>query len=248
MSEETPATPVALPLWKRAPGAIIRGSRGVDALFVVLVAGAGLIFSFNYFFHEVADNWLVGRSPTPPNVFVASAMIALGHGLTLPQGTTPGLDRFSRQQQDTLTEADLPDPLILQEVMPWELRHRYLLTLVGWVWKITGVSWAAMKGLLAVALALTLVLVYGVMRQGMGPVLSVAATWCFLYTPSLLFETTSVRDFFKVPFFYALLLLLGWLVRRPPRRWGFLGASALVGGVIGIGLGFRHDLLICLLP
>jgi hypothetical protein len=219
-----------------------------DAFLATIVFVAGLIFAFVYFFQHVPDDWYVGRSPTPPNVFISSAMSALGHGLVLPDGTTPGLERFAQQQQMTLDAGDLPDPLTVKEVTPWEKRHRYLLTLVSLVWRVTGVTWLAVKGILAVALALTLVLVYGVMRQGMGRILSLTATYFFLTTPNLIFNTTSVRDFLKVPFFYAILLILGWLVRNPPRGIRFLAVAALLGSLIGLGLGFRHDILICLVP
>jgi hypothetical protein len=57
-----------------------------------------------------------------------------------------------------------------------------------------------------------------------------------------------LREYAKTPFILTLILILGVLVVRPFSRRRFLVLSTAYGAVMGLGFGFRNDLLINVLP
>src|SRR2546427_4547732 len=57
-----------------------------------------------------------------------------------------------------------------------------------------------------------------------------------------------LRDYAKAPFILTLILILGLLVVRPFTRRSLLTLATAYGAVMGVGLGFRNDLLINVLP
>src|SRR5581483_8954650 len=91
-------------------------------------------------------------------------------------------------------------------------------------------------------------LTYGVLRLALSRAVAlVALVPAISSTPNVML-VRQLRDYAKGPFLLAVILIMGWLVmgRGGARRTAGLAAAA--GIVIGIGLGFRTDLLIAVAP
>ena len=74
-----------------------------------------------------------------------------------------------------------------------------------------------------------------------GMVLALMSTANLMIEPQL-------RDYAKGPFLLAVMLIMGLLVVGPAGRRRAIALSAPAGAVIGLGLGFRTDLMVAVLP
>jgi hypothetical protein len=213
---------------------------------VVFLVGTSV--ALLHLFTVAAPDWYMGISPTPPSTFATSAMYAAGHGLKRPyEMTSPEMQAFFNQQIPRMSLADIPDDLKAQ-TDSWDLRHQYLLYSVGLFWRITGPSWPAVKVFLALAYGLSFLLAYLFCRTVMRPALAFIVTWAAMNSPEFLHFFSSIRDGLKTPFFYAIFLLIAVLIRYRQRVAIYLAISAAMGLIIGLGLGFRHDIYVCIFP
>jgi len=214
-----------------------------DGCLAALVVAASVAIVVPHLFTYTAT--IDATAGMLPSLFGPSVMVAVGRGFVMPEAAqVPALDRFLRQETDSLSPGDLPDEMPLGILRGWDRCHRYLLTFVGLVWRLFGISWVTYKIPMAILYCLTAPVVYGLFRLGMGRLLSMVGALLFLSSPLLLEETLHLRDFSKAPFILAVLLILGHLLRRPMGFRQLLGMAALLGFAMGLGWGFRQDLVI----
>src|SRR5581483_9904812 len=91
-------------------------------------------------------------------------------------------------------------------------------------------------------------LTYGVLRLALSRAVAlVALVPAISSTPNVVL-VPQLRDYAKGPFLLAVILIMGWLVMGSSRRGRVLGLAAAAGAVVGIGLGFRTDLIIAVAP
>ena len=180
--------------------------------------------------------------------FGPAVLFATGHGFANAAVIIPELEAFLNQQTGRFSADQLPEEFPLAGLNPTQRMHPYLMYLLGACWRIFGISWTVVQGILIVFFCITVVLAYGLFRLGMNRFLSAAAALLFLLAPTTFTILPALRDFSKAPFILGVILILGRLVKAPPTRRGFLGLSALLGLIIGIGLGFRFDAAACILP
>jgi len=202
----------------------------------------------------LASDRLDGKLPEnafglAPGWYVAPATMAAGHGL-LENAMLPGspLEAFLTQQRDSIQPEEIPAPqgkLVRNSVTN---QYLFLMWSIGLTWWLFGISWAALKILAAALYLLAAVAAYTLFRTVAGRVLSVVGALYFLSAPLTLEYLPVFRDFGKVPFILFVLALLVVLLkhRHPARR--YLALAAAMGLTIGIGVGFRFDLIICLWP
>jgi len=95
-----------------------------------------------------------------------------------------------------------------------------------------------------VLFGLTIAAAYGIFRLGMGRVLAALMAWALSVSTLHLANLPSIRDYAKAPFTLLLILLLGLLAAARPTWTRVLAISLGAGLVLGIGYGFRTDLLI----
>ncbi|HOC68967.1 MAG TPA: hypothetical protein PKO23_09160 [Candidatus Hydrogenedentes bacterium] len=145
--------------------------------------------------------------------------------------------------------ANIPEDI---EVTPLntvlEVTHIYFLYAMGWLWRIFGVS--AWVGALYAGLmrACSASIVYGLFRLVLGRFTSMLGILILFSAPMMIDSAIELRDFGKAPFILGFLLVAFWLMQRKS-SWRILCCSAaLLGGWLGIGLGFRQDVLACLPP
>ena len=125
---------------------------------------------------------------------------------------------------------------------------RYLEVAVALIWKLTGVSWsrlAILPGLLFGAVA---TLTYGVLRLAMSRVVALVALLPSVTSTPNFMQVPQVRDYARGPFLLAVVLIMGIVVLGPAGRRRVCAWSLLAGAVVGVGLGFRTDLVIAVLP
>jgi hypothetical protein len=185
------------------------------------------------------------RTGVEADWFSPSVMFACGKGLICPNRLeVPGLTDFLEQRTDRFDPKNLPDPVPTWALSPFCEEHRYLLYTVGALWRVTGVSWGALKIFAWAQWMLVALLSYGLFRLAMGRTLSALGAILFLSAPNVLWMSASIRDFSKTPFLFAALLLFGVLLKYALTRRTRLAAAALIGVGLGIGMGFRQDILI----
>jgi hypothetical protein len=216
--------------------------RAVAAL-MLLCGGVASVYLFG-----VTGSILAGYGPEA-EWFTPAILWISGHGLITPQpGGIPGLQEFMRGAVDHFDIAQLPEQPATWDLSSFCQTHRYLLYAVGIAWSLFGVSWTTVKLVpLAAYLASTLLL-YGLFRLVSGRKTACFGAALVMLSPPVLAMLPSVRDFCKMPFFLAIFLLLGILIKHPLSTRRYLALAAGLGALCGIGIGFRQDFLACVAP
>jgi hypothetical protein len=181
--------------------------------------------------------------------FGPALMEACGRGFENPDvSRLPAVAAYLGETAATFDCASLPAAAPTWPTDNFQNASRYLMLAVAATWRIAGVSWRAVAllcGVLFGAVAtLTYVLARLVLSRGWALLAfagSVTATPNIVLAPQL-------RDYAKGPFLLAAIAIAGALVLRPGGARRTLGLATLAGAVIGIGIGFRQDLLIAIAP
>jgi len=215
----------------------------VVATVVLVACAVGAVYLYGYvttigYTYKVSTYW-----------FGPSLMLAAGRGFANPIAEkVPGLREFWDERSDRFDVGQIPARDCAREPSGLQRCYPYLLGTVAFFWWIFGVSWWAYRLFLVVLYGVTAGVAYGVFRLGMGRVTSALGTAVFMLSPAVLTIAPSSRDFSKAPFILAIVLLMGWLTRERAGRRAYWGVSALIGALAGVGLGFRDDVLVLLLP
>ena len=228
-------------------------------LMVLLVAGCAGTWRL-YVLPELLDrpswyNTYVGRFS--PNL-VTPVMLAMGWGFVEPaegdhaQAIYPGapyLTRFLRGEIMHISPSQIPHNLpVTKPGSDWAYRHRYLLYAIGFSWRLFGISWHVITFLRVSIFCMVAGLIYGLLRLGVRPLLAASGVVLLSLKPDIILHSANIRDFSKGPFILAALLLMGYLCRYSLKSSTYFTLSALLGGIIGVGVGFRADMYICLFP
>ncbi len=176
--------------------------------------------------------------------FGPSVMVASGRGFVNPQAT-PGspLAEFLAVRRSTLDRADLRQVSTGAPTQPQQA-ERYLMLLVGVWWSITGISWPALSGVSALMYGLTVAACYAICRLCLPRLLSAAGAVFVAISPMHLREAPNLRNYVKAPFILLAIPLIVLVALRPMSRRRLALLSAACGLVIGIGIGFKMDVLI----
>jgi len=211
-----------------------------DAVLAPAVFILATVFALVYLMSWVAN---LGQSDTW--IFEHAAMVATGHGLkSAGQADIQGFHDFLEQRAPSFPAKILRDSDIESDPNPFARRHCYLIWSIGIAWWIVGLSWGAVKALLAVFFGLSALSAYGIFRMGMNRLFSLAALVLFVTAPPFLQMMPFVRDFCKTPLILGVVFLVGLLVSKSLSALSYLVVSALLGMLLGVGLGFRQDLMI----
>jgi len=182
------------------------------------------------------------------NMFYPAVFFAAGRGLgTADISKVPGLEDFIYKRSMDFDVNNIAADL---EVVPlnsvFESSHLYLLYGLGWCWRLFGVSaWVAALyvGIMCAFCSLAL---YGILRLVLGRTSSFLGTLVIASSPLLINGAIEIRDLGKVPFILGFLFASAWLLKTKHSSRALLSAAALLGLFLGVGLGFRQDLLVCL--
>lgn len=200
-------------------------------------------------------------------MFGPAVMWASGRGFVNPRfSQAPALESFLYRRTPSLSPEEVPQDIDIlprdtagmtyDEVnafhphedfpgwLPWQQAHKYLLMAVAITWRLFGISWRALAPLYALLYGLSAAALYGIFRVAMRRPLSVLCTLILIVSPIQLQQLPHLRDYAKAPFFLALLMVLGHFIRFATTRRRALALAAAAGAILGIGIGFRQDLVI----
>jgi hypothetical protein len=187
-----------------------------------------------------------GRQPSYyQNYFEPAVMLACGHGFAIATTAIrpPALDDFLFARSDRFDCSSLPPGLPLTTHGEYQYAWFYLMVTVGLAWSMLGISWSGLAPLFGLLFGLVVVLGYALFRLAAPRAIAAVGALALMFSSVDLIDLPHLRDYAKAPFVLALVLLLFWMVRRPARPRTLLALSVLYGAVLGVGYGFRTDLL-----
>lgn len=220
-----------------------RNAADIGALAVLLVVGT-------WWGQWYVERLVAGgvRPDFYQNEFGPAVMAACGRGFqNVTAERIPALNAFlttTRADFDcTLLPADVPVNPLNGRQQTW----RYLVWSVAVTWMVVGsVSWPAVYWLSGLLFALTAVAAYGGARLFAPPLLAFLAGAAVETSPLHLRHTLHVRDYSKAPFMVALGVLLAALLYYRERPGRQAAVAGLFGALLGVGMGFRNDLIIAI--
>lgn len=180
--------------------------------------------------------------------FGPAVMQACGRGFVNPVETNaPALADFLHDRSRRLACSDLPATVRTRPLNPLQGVTRYLMMLVGFVWRLVGVRWDAVDIVTAAFVATSVAAAYAALSLATGPWVALVATVWWAWSPRHLQNVPHLRDYSKTPFFMAMLVAIA--IACVESRPGWLLAAGIAFGVIqGIGFGMRTDMLLNFVP
>jgi hypothetical protein len=213
----------------------------VECVIVLAVFFAAADWGRSYWNRSLS----LGRHPGFYQLYFEPAvMVACGKGFVVTDPQLPAMGRFLREVTTTFDCNDIPSGAITVSAGGFQATARYLMLAVAWTWRSVGVSFRKLGPLAGLLFGLTVAASYGIFRLGMGRVLAVLCACGMSLSPLHLLNLPGLRDYSKAPFLLLLVFLLGLFVTRRPSWRSVLLTSVASGVVLGIGYGFRYDLLI----
>lgn len=211
------------------------------AIVAVLLVG-GFIFAFAYLTSYRAQGL---KQYFYQSQFEQAVMQACGKGFSRfePNERPESLSNFLNQKTDQFSCLDIPPHASLQytsNANAW----RWMLSSAALIWGIFDVSWPALDILVALLYSISVCFIYGIFRLGMGNLLAIPATVLLAVSPFHLSELPYLRDYSKAPFMLGSFFILGLLVSRPLNNRSLFFCAAILGGLLGVGYGFRPDVII----
>jgi hypothetical protein len=181
--------------------------------------------------------------------FDAPVMLACGHGYrSVPDfSLVPGLAEFLTVTRDSFDCTAIPTDLRLAPPGNWHGFYLYLYSLVAGLWAMTEVAWSALRPLYGAVFGAAALSTFLFTRVLMGRLPALAATLAVIVSSPWLSQYPHIYYFAKVPFIVGVLALMAALVFHGPQGRRGIVLAAAIGATIGIGLGFRRDLM-ALLP
>jgi hypothetical protein len=177
--------------------------------------------------------------------FGPAVMVACGRGYQAPvfNPTTESLKQFLQQNSPSFDCSDLPHDIQVKELNGFQAVHAYLYRAVATVWQLSEISWAALDKLKVVLFSATIGIAYFLFRLGSGRLFSFLGALLVSCSALYLSYLPHLRDFAKAPFMLASLLAIAVLVTTESRLAKRISALA-AGAILGLGLGFRMDLML----
>ncbi len=203
-----------------------------------------VVLSFaGYYAHNNLDGWQ--PSSAVQTLARASIMWATGYGCHdfADEKLEADLRVLDKQLINTFPNSTSSAPVEKRPLTHLQKTHLYLCYLLGVSWWLFGIHWLVAKHLILAFLIVNALFLYGFCRQSLNRLLSVIVVCLFVISLSHLHHL-DLRDVSKAPFYSGTFLLLALLLKRPVRLYHYLLIVASLSVFIGIGLGFRRDMLV----
>jgi hypothetical protein len=126
----------------------------------------------------------------------------------------------------------------------WELQRYLHASLSGLFW-LNGPRRSVFVGYLTVMFGLTVLACYGLFRLGVSPVIASLAVLPVIFSDLHLRNTIHPLEYVKAPFILGCLFFVGMIVRRELGLRGLVLSSLAAGVTVGLGIGFKPDVLMC---
>lgn len=210
------------------------------ALLLIILLGGALIGS------RYIER--VGAGEFVQSEFGAAVSLACGHGFAEPLGPPPALSDFLNRRASAFSCDQWPPGLSVGPPTFLQRLYRYLMTAVAFQWMWSGVSWHTLAPLFGAMFGLTLAASYALFRLAGGPLVATIAVIPLAISSHQLATLPRLRDYAKAPFILLLILVMAHLARPPYSRRRCLLLAAAFGLILGVGFGFRNDLLVNVPP
>ena len=231
----------------RAWRSCVRWRPGIAAALFLFAVGACLgSYSYRQTF-EAQGNPMGALLPE----FRPAVLFASGRGMIIPEELdVPALEAFLSLDTATFDPVSLPHEipgshLFCSAQSSFAQSHWLLFYSMGWCWRIFGISHSSLQYLCALFYGFAAVALHLVFRLGMGRMTSIVGALMVLLLPPFLGVAPLLRDFSKAPFILLFIALAGNVLKQRGSGRTLLQYSMLLGVVVGIGYGFRQDMLIC---
>ena len=221
------------------------GARRADAIIAVVIFTLSAIWGSAFYSRYIRTG---GHPFFYQTYFEPAVMVACGRGFLVTHPQPPAVRAFLFQETDRFSCDELPRDLKVGTQGLYQRPWRYLMTTVAIAWKVLGISWSGLAPLFGLFFGATTVLVYALARLVVGRIAASACAAALVVSPMQLANLPHLRDYSKAPFTVALVMILVALVRRPRRARDVLLLSLGYGLVMGVGYGFRTDLLVDIPP
>jgi hypothetical protein len=230
---------------RRAERLLKGGARRADAILAVVIFTLSAIWGSAFYGRYIRTG---GHPFFYQTYFEPAVMVACGKGFLVAHPQPPAVRAFLFQETDRFSCDQLPPDLNVSTQGLYQRPWRYLMTTVAIAWKVLGISWSRLAPLFGLFFGATTVLVYALARLVVGRVAASACAAALVVSPIQLANLPHLRDYSKAPFTVALVMILMALVLRPLRARDLLLLSFGYGLVLGVGYGFRTDLLVDIPP
>ena len=184
------------------------------------------------------------------NMLFPAVLFAAGLGMgTCDISQFPELEEFVYKKRTSFDIHTLPRDTVVEPLNTvWELTHLYYIYAVGLLWRLLGVSTWVVVLYAALLRAFSAVALYGLFRICLNRITSVLGILLLFTSPVMLHSGIDLRDFGKTPFILGCLFGIALLLYRRLSVMNLLLLAGSLGLLLGIGLGFRQDVLICIPP
>jgi len=221
---------------------MIKGPRVREALCVNLVALVSLVASF------VAMRAARQLGVVPyfyQRYYEPAIRVACGQPFATDRDgrLSREMSAFLGLERAVLSCEAVPPPLNPDPNPPTRIWYHLFVTVAA-VWRVTGISWAAIDGIAAFMMSISAVCVYGIFRLWIPAWIAIPLALVSIL-PGLRY-LLYLRDVSKAPFILASLVVVAWLASRNLSRARFLALMVGIGLLLGMGYGFRPDVLIAL--
>jgi len=176
--------------------------------------------------------------------FAPAIMQACGYGYVQPSPMPASMNAFLSLNASTFSCTDIPTSVGLEAPNVFQAASRYLLVTVSLWWRMFGIEWQSLTSLYVLLFSISAGAAYALFRSVAGRAIATAATLLFVVSPPQLYNLPHLRDYCKAPFMLIALALIAHLLRSRPSPRARAGIATAAGLTLGVGLGFRVDLLI----
>jgi hypothetical protein len=174
-----------------------------------------------------------------------SVMWACGYGLNYPTTVPAPLEDFLKGARHSLECSDLGPVEIAGPATYFALGQIYLTWGSAILWRTFDIDYRSLAPLVFVLMGAYGAGVYALSRLFLGRTLSAIGAITLILSPVALSMILVLRDFSKAPFFIWTIVLLLCALRADSLR-GVTANAGIAGIVLGLGFGFRSDLMVLL--
>ncbi len=178
----------------------------IDILLLLFIICLSIWIAYSHLTTRVNT---IGRDYRFEQEWLVSAIsIACGQGFTTPTAPyPPKMQSFLEQKTESMEFTDLPKDWSRWANSPFVKTHRYLITTIGYFWRLFGIHWEVLKFYAGVMFIITIVATYITIYMIAGRVSALITTVLVINAPSLLFLLPSIRDYSKTTFFMLFLAI-----------------------------------------
>jgi hypothetical protein len=208
---------------------------------------AFMVFLLSAAFAACQIGWKAADGQFYQTHYAPAVMLSCDGVFGRPRTYSNPLNEFLKGTQKELDCAELKREGF-EKPTPFQSAHLYLMGTVAGLWALFGVSWHNIIPLNVVLYAASVTAAFCIFRLALSKPLSFVLAAVFALSALHLGQLPHLRDYSKAPFILWAVYATGSVLTRPRALRALVLLSAAVGGMIGVGVGFRMDVILMLPP